>query len=114
MPGVTVKDDFTDFEFSCDFNMVSPLWAAEPVLCAKGEEGFYLFQIVADNRHQFWPTIRAGGQWQIDKIADESGVNPQLGEWYSIKIIVEGGVETHGVAEGYACVLHRLLLQSTG
>ena len=89
--GITVKDDFTDFEFSCDFSMVSPLWAAEPVLRATGQASFYLFQIVADNRHQFWPTIFVGGQWQIVKIADESGVNPQLGQWYSIKIIAKGG-----------------------
>jgi len=94
MPGITVKDDFTDFEFSCDFKMVSKLYSAEPVLRATGnqpQDSFYLFQIVADNRHQFWPTTRNGGGWQIDKIADESGVNPQLNEWYSMKIIAKGG-----------------------
>ena len=89
--GITVQDDFTDFEFSCDFKMVSQLYSAEPVLRATGQDSFYLFQIVADNRHQFWPTIRAAGQWQIANIPDESGVNPQLNEWYSMKIIAEGG-----------------------
>ena len=89
--GITVKNDFTDFEFSCDFNMVSPLWAAEPVLRAQDQSNLYLFQIVADARHQFWPTTRVAGVWTVAKIADESGVNPELGEWYSIKIIAEGG-----------------------
>jgi len=90
-PGITVKNDFTDFEFSLDFNMVSPLWAAEPVIRAEDQNNFYLFQIVADARHQFWPSANIGGQWQIAKIPDNSGVNPVLGEWYSMKLVAEGG-----------------------
>ena len=91
VPGLTIKNDFTDFEFSLDFNMVSPLYSAEPVIRAKDQNNLYLFQIVADARHQFWPSTNVGGAWQIAKIADESGVNPVLGEWYSMKIIAEGG-----------------------
>ena len=26
--GITLKDDFTDFEFYVDFHMINPLWAA--------------------------------------------------------------------------------------
>lgn len=89
--GLTVKDDFTDFDYSFDFNMVSVLYAAEPVLRAKGQDALYLFQIVADGRHQFWPTTRVDGQWQVAKIADESGVNPVLNKWYSLRIIADGG-----------------------
>ena len=91
--GITVKNDFTDFELYCDFNMVAPLYAAEFVLRAQDKGNCYMFQIVADNRHQFWNHIGVGGQWQIldkDKVADKSGVNPKLGEWYSVKIVVEG------------------------
>ena len=89
--GISVRDDFADFEFSFDFNMVSALYSAEPVIRAEDQNNFYLFQIVADARHQFWPSTNVGGAWQIAKIADESGVNPVLGEWYSMKLIAEGG-----------------------
>jgi hypothetical protein len=89
--GVSVKNDFTDFEFTFDFNMVSALWSAEPVIRMKDQNNLYLFQIVADARHQFWPTTNVGGAWQIAKLADDSGINPVLGEWYSMKIIAEGG-----------------------
>jgi len=91
--GITVKNDFTDFELYCDFNMVAPLWSAEFVLRAQDKDNCYMFQIVADNRHQFWNHLRVGGQWQMpdaNKVADESGVEPKLGEWYSVKIVVEG------------------------
>jgi len=89
--GISVKNDFTDFEFSFDFNMVSALWSAEPVIRLKDQNNLYLFQIVADARHQFWPTANVGGAWQIAKLADDSGINPALGEWYSMRIIAEGG-----------------------
>jgi hypothetical protein len=89
--GVSVKNDFTNFEFSFDFNMVSPLWSAEPVVRLNDQNNLYLFQIVADARHQFWPSANVGGAWQIAKLPDDSGVNPALGEWYSMKIIAEGG-----------------------
>ena len=91
--GITVKNDFTDFEMYCDFNMVDPLWSAEFVLRAQDKDNCYMFQIVADNRHQFWNHLRVGGAWQIldaNKVADKSGVDPKLGEWYNVKIVVEG------------------------
>jgi len=91
--GITVKNDFTDFEMYCDFNMVNPLWSAEFVLRAQDKDNCYMFQIVADNRHQFWNHLRVGGGWQIldaNKVADKSGVDPKLGKWYNVKIVVEG------------------------
>ena len=31
--GITVRNDFTDFEFSVDFNMVDPLLYGRPTIC---------------------------------------------------------------------------------
>ena len=91
--GVTVKDDFTDFEFYVDFHMVNPLWAANWVMRAEDPNNCTLVQIVADNRDQFWWFTRVGGNYIVkdeDKLDNESGVHAELGKWYTIKIVAEG------------------------
>ena len=61
--GITVKNDFTDFEFSVDFHMINPLWAANWVIRAKDPNNCTLVQIVADNRNQFWWFTRV--RWKL-------------------------------------------------
>ncbi len=91
--GISVRDDFTDFEFYVDFHMVSPLWASNWVVRAKDVNNCTLVQIVADNRNQFWWFTRVGGGYIVNddgKLDNESGIHPELGKWYTIKIVVEG------------------------
>ncbi|MDE0682475.1 MAG: hypothetical protein OXI63_06125 [Candidatus Poribacteria bacterium] len=91
--GITLKDDFTDFEFYVDFNMVNPLWAANWVMRAEDPNNCTLVQIVADGRDQFWWFTRVGGNYIVkdeDKLDNESGIHAELGKWYTIKIVAEG------------------------
>ena len=50
--GITVKNDFTNFEFYADFNMVKPLFAPNFVLRAQDKDNYVLVQLVADARNQ--------------------------------------------------------------
>ena len=91
--GTTLKNDFTDFEFYVDFNMVNPLWAANWVVRAEDPNNCTLVQIVADGRNQFWWFTRVGGNYIVkdeDKLDNKSGVHAELGKWYTIKIVAEG------------------------
>ena len=91
--GITLKNDFTDFELYVDFHMISPLWAANWVVRGKDINNCTLVQIVADNRNQFWWFTRVGGNYIVkdeDKLDNESGVQAELGKWYTIKIVAEG------------------------
>ena len=91
--GITLKDDFTDFEFYVDFHMINPLWASNWVIRAEDPNNCTLVQIVADNRNQFWWFTRVGGNYIVkdeDKLDNESGVHAELGKWYTIKIVAEG------------------------
>lgn len=91
--GISVKDDFTDFEFYVDFYMINPLWASNWVVRAKDINNCTLVQVVADNRNQFWWFTRVGGNYIVkddDKLDNESGVHPELEKWYTIKIVAEG------------------------
>ena len=91
--GISVKNDFTDFEFYVDFYMINPLWASNWVVRAKDINNCTLVQIVADNRNQFWWFTRVGGTYIVkdeDKLDNESGLHPELEKWYTIKIVAEG------------------------
>ena len=92
--GITVRNDFTDFEFYSDFNMINPLFAANFVVRAEDPNNCTLVQFVSDNRNQLWWFTRVGGNYIVkddDKLANESDVQPELGEWYTLKIVAEGG-----------------------
>ena len=91
--GITVKDNFTDFEFSVDFNMINPLFAANFVVRGEDPNNCTLVQVVADNRNEFWWFTRVNGAYIVnaeDQLANESGVHPKLNKWYTIKIVAEG------------------------
>ena len=91
--GITLKNDFTDFEFYVDFHMINPLWAANWVVRAEDTNNCTLVQIVADGRDQFWWFTRVGGNYIVndeDKLDNKSGVHAELGKWYTIKIVAEG------------------------
>ena len=92
--GITVKNDFTDFEFYADFNMLSAnKFAPNFVLRAQDKDNCTLVQIVADARNQLWWFMRVGGNFKVDAknfLANESGVQPELERWYSIKLVAEG------------------------
>jgi len=102
--GITVKNDFTDFEFHTDFNMVAPLFSPNFVLRAKDKDNCTLVQLVADARNQFWWFTKVGGKYIVDAKnfqANESGVKPELGKWYSIKLVAEGNrYEIHLAEQG--------------
>ena len=92
--GITVRNDFTDFEFSVDFNMVDPLFAANFVVRAEDPDNCTLVQFVADDRNELWWFTKVDGGYIVnaeDQLANESGVHPQLGKWYTTKIVAEGG-----------------------
>ncbi len=92
--GITVKNDFTNFEFYADFNMLSAnKFAPNFVLRAKDKDNCTLVQIVADDRNQLWWFMRVGGGFKVDAKnfkANESGVQVELEKWYSIKLVAEG------------------------
>ena len=102
--GITVKNDFTNFEFYADFNMVKPLFAPNFVLRAEDKDNCTLVQIVADHRNQLWWFKRVGGNFEVDAKnfkANESGVKLELGKWYSIKLVAEGNrYELHLAEQG--------------
>ena len=103
--GITVKNDFTDFEFYADFNMLSAnKFAPNFVLRAKDKDNCTLVQLVADARNQFWWFTKVGGKYIVDAKnfqANESGVKPELGKWYSIKLVAEGNrYEIHLAEQG--------------
>ncbi len=92
--GLSKVTDLTDFEFNVDFKMVDPLWSANWVVHAEDQNNCTLVQIVADNRNQFWWFTRVNGEYNVPdhgKLANKSGLHPKLGEWYTIKIVVEDG-----------------------
>ena len=91
--GITLKNDFTDFEFYVDFYMINPLWAANWVVRGENPNNCTLVQIVVDGRNQFWWFTRVGGNYIVnddDKLDNKSGVHAELGKWYTIKIVAEG------------------------
>lgn len=91
--GLTVKNDFTDFEFYVDFYMVNPLWAANWVIRGEDPNNCILVQIVADDRDQFWWFTRVNGNYFVhveDQLKNESGIHPKLNKWYTVKIVAEG------------------------
>jgi len=102
--GITVKNDFTDFEFHTDFNMVAALFAPNFVLRAKDKDNCTLVQLLFDARNQFWWFTKVGGKYIVDAKnfqANESGVKPELGKWYSIKLVAEGNrYELHLAEQG--------------
>ena len=91
--GITVENNLTDFEFSVDFNMIAPLFAANFVVRAPDPNNATLVQVVADARNQFWWFTRVNGGYIVndeDKLENDSGVHPKLDRWYTIKIVAEG------------------------
>ena len=91
--GITVRNDFTDFEFYSDFNMVDPLYAPNFVLRAQDPNNCTLVQFVSDDRNELWWFTRINGGYIVndeDKLANESSVHPELGKWYTTKMVAEG------------------------
>ena len=111
--GITVRNDFTDFEFSVDFNMVDPLYAANFVVRAQDIDNCTLVQVVFDDRNQLWWFTRVDGGYIVnpeDQLANESGVLPELGVWYTMKIVAQGNryelyLGEQGDEPGLACTL---------
>ncbi len=92
--GISKVTDLTEFEFNVDFNMVNPLWSANWVVHAEDQDNCTLVQIVADARNQFWWFTRVNGAYDVPdhgKLDNKSGVHPELGKWYTIKIVVKDG-----------------------
>ena len=92
--GITVRDDFTDFEYYADFNMVSEdRYSAQLVMRAQDKNNSTLVQVVFDDRNQIWWFTRVGGGYIVnpeDQLENESGLHPDLDEWYTMKVVAEG------------------------
>lgn len=85
--GYTVKNNFTDFEFSADFKIVSAYNGF--VMRAQDQDNLYMHQVgVGDNT--IWWHSKVGGAWAPEKKPIESGLIPKADVWYRMKFIVEG------------------------
>ena len=91
--GYTVKNDFTDFEFSADFKM-SGGTCSSFVLRAQNDTEYNMVQFCRPNDNTVWWHTFAGGDYIVDQIPIESDLIPEAEVWYSVKFVVEGDLFT--------------------
>ena len=95
--GFTVRDDFTDFEFSVDFNILAIYGVF--VMRAKDHDNYYMHRIEAGVNNIQWRYLVAANWAFGDPKPIESDLEPESGVWYRIKFIVEGTKFTCLMAE---------------
>jgi len=74
--------------------MVDPLFAANFVVRAQDPNNGTLVQFVSDDHNELWWFTRVNSGYIVnaeDHLANDSGMHPQLGTWYTTKIVTEGG-----------------------
>jgi len=86
--GFTVRNDFTDFEFSADFNIIAGCGIF--VMRAKDHKNYYMHRINAGVGEILWQYLIAANWPFADPKPIESGLVPESEVWYRIKFIVEG------------------------
>lgn len=96
--GYTVRNDFTDIEFSADFK-ISGGGCSSFVLRAQSDTDYNMVQFCQPNDNTVWWHTFADGAYVVDQIPIESGLIPEPEVWYSVKIVVEGEDFTLYVAE---------------
>ena len=85
--GYTVRNDFTDFEFSADFVIVAGYNA---FIMRVQDAGNLYGHMVGDNDPLVWWHSKAGGVWAPEPRPIENASVPKLNVWYRMKFIVEG------------------------
>jgi len=96
--GYTVRNDFTDFEFSADFKMSGGACSSF-VLRAQSDTDYYMVQFCQPNDNTVWWHTFTGGNYVVEQIQIESGLIPEPEVWYSVKFVVEGEKFTLYVGE---------------
>ena len=86
--GYTVRNDFTDFEFSADFKVSGA--CSSFVMRAQNDTDYNMVQFCQPNDNTNWWHTFAGGAYEVDQIPIESGLIPEPEVWYSVKFVVEG------------------------
>ena len=97
--GFTVRDDFTDFEFSVDFNIIAEFGYGIFVIRAQGHDNLYMHRIDPGVSEIRWQYLLAANWAFADPKPIESGLTPESEVWYRIKFIVEGKKFTCLMAE---------------
>ena len=85
--GYTLKNDFTDFEFSADFLIVSGYNAF--LMRVQDAGNLYGHMVGADDPIMWWHS-KVGGVWAPVEKPIEKAAIPKLNVWYRMKFIVEG------------------------
>ena len=85
--GYTLKNDFTDFEFSADFLIVSGYNAF--LMRVQDAGNLYGHMVGADDPIMWWHS-KVGGVWAPVEKPIEKAPIPKLDVWYRMKFIVEG------------------------
>ena len=98
--GYTVKDDFTDFEFSADFK-ISGGECSSFVMRLQSDQitDYNMAQFCQPGDSTVWWHTFAAGAYVVDQVPIESGLVPESEEWYSVKFVVEDDNFTLYVAE---------------
>ena len=94
--GYTVKNDFTDFEFSADFKIVAGYNGF--VMRAQDQGNLFMHQVGVGDKSIWWHS-KVGGAWAPVQKPIESGLIPEKEVWYRMKFIVEGNQFTCLMAE---------------
>ena len=94
--GYTVQNDFVDFEFSADTQIIANYLGF--VMRAQDLDNLYMHQVGAGDPTIWWHS-KVGGGWAPEQKPIESKLIPELNVWYRMKFIVEGEQFTCLMAE---------------
>ena len=94
--GFTVRNDFTDFEFSADFLIVAGYNAF--LMRVQDAGNLYGHMVGADDPIMWWHS-KEGDEWTPVEKPIEKAPIPKLNVWYRMKFIAEGSQFTCLMAE---------------
>jgi len=94
--GYTVQNDFADFEFSADTQVIANYLGF--VMRAQDQGNLFMHQVGAGDATIWWHS-KVGGAWAPVQKPIESGLIPELNVWYRMKFIVEDNQFTCLMAE---------------
>ena len=96
--GYTVRNNFTEFEFSAYFKM-SGGECSSFVMRLQSDTDYNMAQFCQPNDNTVWWHTFTGGAYVVDQIPIESGLTPEAEVWYSVKFVVEDDNFTLYMAE---------------
>jgi len=94
--GYTIRNDFTDYEFSADFVIVAGYNAF--LMRVQDAGNLYGHMVGADDPNMWWHS-KEGDVWAPEMRPIENAVTPELDVWYRMKFIVQGNKMTCLMAE---------------